>query len=621
MSSLAVTYFKPYQPGIERTVSGFRFALVNKKNGCESGILLYDDKKQEQRIPLSEKGRKGELFGVEIRGEDLNQLTYNFYDGDEVYTDPYVQGVAGLEQFGGKSTKERMTYGVLKKQDFDWEEDTNPEIPFEDTILYGIHVRAFTKHKSSNVAHPGTFEGIVEKIPYLKQLSITAVELMPCYEFDEVKIKPLYSDHREPEETKQKEEEGKKEVQDGRLNCWGFQKGFYFAPKASYSSKAPEISFKTMVRELHKAGIEVMMHFYFPEDISQGFMVQVLKFWTMEYHVDGFRINGFHLPVRMFLEEPVLKRSKLWLPYLPEEDLSCLEEDSFKHVAVDNGNFRNDIRRFLKGDEGLVNDFIRYQRRNPKEYAVMNAVCDYDGFSLMDLVSYDRKHNEANGENNADGTDYNYSWNCGVEGTTRKKNVLSLRKKQIKNAIAFLMLSQGTPFLFSGDEFGNSRLGNNNAYCQDNEVFWLQWKDNTQMFQELLSFTQKMIALRKQNPIIHMKKELKVMDSLGCGYPDISYHGAEAWRPDLSFVSRLVNIFLCGRYANEGDPFLYLAYNMHWEAHKLALPKLPKTLRWKRILSTEEEAGGKALKEMEADNGQVIESRSIAVYQTESSSK
>ena len=290
-------------------------------------------------------------------------------------------------------------------------------------------------------------------------------------------------------------------------------------------------------------------------------------------------------------------------------------------MAVDNGNFRNDIRRFLKGDEGLVNDFIRYQRRNPKEYAVMNAVCDYDGFSLMDLVSYDRKHNEANGENNADGTDYNYSWNCGIEGTTRKKNILSLRKKQIKNAIAFLMLSQGTPFLFSGDEFGNSRLGNNNAYCQDNEVFWLQWKDNTQMFQELLSFTQKMITLRKQNPIIHMKKELKVMDSLGCGYPAISYHGAEAWRPDLSFVSRLVNIFLCGRYANEGDPFLYLAYNMHWEAHKLALPKLPKTLRWKRILSTEEDAGGEALKEMEADNGQVIESRSIAVYQTESSSK
>ena len=152
-------------------------------------------------------------------------------------------------------------------------------------------------------------------------------------------------------------------------------------------------------------------------------------------------------------------------------------------------------------------------------------------------------------------------------------------------------------------------------------MFWLQWKDNTRMFQELLSFTQKMIALRKQNPIIHMKKELKVMDSLGCGYPDISYHGAEAWRPDLSFVSRLVNIFLCGRYANEGDPFLYLAYNMHWEAHKLALPKLPKTLRWKRILSTEEDAGGEALKEMEADNGQVIESRSIAVYQTESSSK
>ena len=588
MSSLAVTYFKPYQPGIERTVSGFRFALVNKKNGCESGILLYDDKKQEQRIPLSEKGRKGELFGVEIRGEDLNQLTYNFYNGDEVYTDPYVQGVAGLEQFGDKSSKERMTYGVLKKQDFDWEEDTNPEIPFEDTILYGIHVRAFTKHKSSNVAHPGTFEGIVEKIPYLKQLGITAVELMPCYEFDEAKIKPLYSDHREQEETKQKEEEGKKEVQDGRLNCWGFQKGFYFAPKASYSAKAPEISFKTMVRELHKAGIEVMMHFYFPEDISQGFMVQVLKFWTMEYHVDGFRINGFHLPVRMLLEEPVLKRSKLWLPYLPEEDLSCLEEDSFKHVAVDNGNFRNDIRRFLKGDEGLVNDFIRYQRRNPKEYAVMNAVCDYDGFSLMDLVSYDRKHNEANGENNADGTDYNYSWNCGVEGTTRKKNVLSLRKKQIKNVIAFLMLSQGTPFLFSGDEFGNSRLGNNNAYCQDNRIGWVNWK-NEGRYEEYTEFVRELLQFRKEHPILFSEKPFQMSDYKRTGYPDLSYHSSEAWIGDVKGNARAVGMMYSESYAgkeNAEETFLYIGYNFYMGLQVFALPKLPKGKHWYQIMDT-----------------------------------
>ena len=616
MGSLTVTYFKPYQPGIEKTPSGYRFALVNKKNGCESGILLYDERKQEHRIPLSEEGRRGDLFGVEIAGERLEQYSYNFYEKEEVYTDPYARGIKGLERFGGKNSQSGKTYGLLKEYDFDWEEDRNPETPYEDTVLYGLHVRAFTRHKSSRVAHPGTFEGIAEKLDYLKQLGITAVELMPCYEFDETEIKPLYSDrngHKEEEERTKTKNTFK------RWNCWGFQKGFYFAPKASFSAGIPEISFKTMVRELHKSGIEVMMHFYFPEDIPQAFMLDVLKFWMEEYHVDGFRISGFHIPVRMFLEDPSLKKTKIWMSDISKEDLSCVEEDDFRHAAVNNGNFRNDIRRFLKGDEGLINDFITYQRRNPENCAVINAICDYDGFSLMDLVSYDRKHNEENGENNTDGTDYNYSWNCGAEGVTRKKAVLSLRKKQIKNALAFLMLSQGTPFLFSGDEFGNSRMGNNNAYCQDNEVFWLQWKENTQLFQELLAFTRTLIALRKQNRILHMKSELKVMDSLGCGYPDISYHGAEAWRPDLSFVSRLVNIFLCGNYAKEGDPFLYLAYNMHWESHRLALPKLPKTLCWKKLLSTEEAEGCEEGEKITGE--QIIAGRSIAVYQTESCSK
>ena len=614
MSPLTVTYFKPSRPGIEKTPSGYRFAMIVKNDGCEAGVLLYDKNKHEHRIPVSKAGQKGELFGIEVSEEQPEHIFYNFYDQDEVYTDPFAQGVKGLEHFGWKNAGTRTTYGILGKSEFDWQQDTNPNIPFENTILYGIHVRAFTKHRSSGVAHPGTFEGIVEKLDYLKALGITAVELMPCYEFDETSIKPLKSErHPQTEAAKQKPAEDKESFT-GRLNCWGFQKGFYFAPKASYSAGEASVSFKTMVRELHKAGIEVMMHFYFPEDVPQAFMTEVLRYWTMEYHVDGFRISGFHVPVRMLLEEPVLKQSKLWFSSLTEEELLCTKEDTFKHVAVDNGNFRNDIRRFLKGDEGMVNEFIRYHRRNPQSYGVVNALCDYDGFSLMDLVSYDRKHNEANGENNADGTDYNYSWNCGAEGGTRKKNILQLRRKQIKNAIAFLMLSQGTPFLFSGDEFGNSRMGNNNAYCQDNEMFWLQWKESTQTYQELLDFTKGMIEFRKQNEIIHMKQELKAMDSLGCGYPDISYHGAEAWRPDLSFVSRLINIFLCGKYAKDEDSFFYLVYNMHWESHKLALPKLPKNLKWKKVLSTVDSSSDQSGKEK--DSEQSIESRSISVYQS-----
>lgn len=584
MKNPIIRYFKPDKPGITWTAEGCRIAAVCTDE-AENGVILYPPKGKAVRIPFEEAGRQGSLCGMELKGEGLLDCSYRLYSGETVYTDPYAYAVSGLQRFGEYKSMGRETRGLLKHYDFDWKGDVNPCIPYDETILYGLNVRAFTRHKTAHVSHPGTFEGIIEKIGYLKELGVTTLELMPCYEYDETQMQPLYT-----EAVLNRAEEGDQEpAAKRRVNCWGFQRGYYFAPKSAYSASVPELSFKTMVRELHKAGLEVLMHFYFPEDIPQALMLEVLKFWTMEYHVDGFRISGFHIPYRLLIEEPVLKRSKLWFPSVPQDVLSCMEGSAFKNIAVDNGNFRNDMRRFLKGDEGLVNEFVRYQKCNPKSHGVINYLCDYDGFCLMDLVSYDRKHNEANGENNSDGTDYNYSWNCGFEGSTKKKGILSLRKRQIKNALAFLMLSQGTPFLFSGDEFGNSRRGNNNAYCQDNEIFCVEWKEHTQLFEELKSFTKGLIAFRKSHKILHMKEELKVMDSLGCGYPDISYHGQEAWRPDLGYVSRLINIFLCGRYAGENEPFLYIACNMHWEAHELALPKLPKNLVWKKVLSTEEE--------------------------------
>ena len=268
------------------------------------------------------------------------------------------------------------------------------------------------------------------------------------------------------------------------------------------------------------------------------------------------------------------------------------------------------------------------QRNNPRNCAVVNYLADYDGFSLYDMVSYDRKHNEANGEYNRDGTDHNYSWNCGFEGECRKKSVLDLRKKQIKNALAFLFLSQGVPYLFSGDEFGNTRYGNNNAYCQDNDTGYIKWKTG-KLQDEILGFTKVLIRFRKEHSILHSQKELKILDTLGCGYPDISYHGTEAWRPDLSYISRMIGIMLCGNYAEKQDePSIYIAYNMHWIEHELALPKLPKGEKFVPVLWSEEimrpvsdDSVGKneaAEKEdssgKKAENKIVIPGRSIAVY-------
>lgn len=613
ISDLKITFFKPEVPGIFHEPDRIKFA-ARFTGDEECGIILYTSDGTETRLPFSLKGKRGALYGMQIEGSNLEECRYHYYQGDKIFTDPYATAIFGLEKWGCMSDTFRLSYGGFAGECFDWGSDKSPEIPYEDTILYGLNVRAFTAHKSSGIRHKGTFEGVIEKIPYLKKLGITAVELMPCYEYEE--CMPCISTTADGKQQTLLHKNASDPV---RLNCWGFCQGSYFSPKASYSAgKSPAVSFKRMVRELHQNGLEVMMHFYFPPQTGQMYMLEVLKYWAKEYHVDGFRVSGFHIPVRLFAEDAALKSTKIWISHLSDEELKAAADIEYRNFATDNGNFRNDMRRFLKGDEGLICEVLKLHRSNPAENAVINYLADYDGFSLYDCVSYERKHNEANGEDNRDGTDINYTWNCGIEGETRKKAVTELRMKQIKNALTFLFLSQGTPFLFSGDEFANTRFGNNNVYCQDNDTGWIKWKKN-HLSTEILSYTRFLIALRKSNRILHRKEPLKLMDSIGCGYPDISYHGTEAWRPDLSYISRMVGIMLCGQYVDKDTASLYLVYNMHWEAHKLALPKLPKEYVWVKVADTsrtqqkEETAGAE---NYETDTLIEIEGRSIAIYQS-----
>ncbi len=608
-----VTYFRPERPGVFIEENKVKFA-ANLLADEECGVIIYDHKGAQRRFPFHEKGKRGSLYGLTIEGEGISTHAYNFYDGHQVITDPYAGQIHGLEKWGGGKTKKRTTYGLLFRPDFEWEDDCPPMTPLEDSIFYGLNVRAFTMHKSSGVKHRGTFEGIIEKIPYLKELGISAVELMPCYEYDECMVPekedaspvPAFPaklsvpmEASVPETVTASETAAVSETLSVsqtmaasgdvpvRLNCWGFQQGFYFSPKAAYSAVgSPVLSFKNMVRELHKNGIEVLMQFYFPEGVSQLDILDVLKHWVIEYHIDGARINGFHIPIRLLAEEPVLKNTKIWCDGYAEEDLPLIANPYFKNFIANNGNFRNDMRRFLKGDGNLMNEAAFYQRRNPDAYGVVNYLADYDGFSLYDCVSYNQKHNDANGEEGRDGTDENFSWNCGTEGNTRKKSVLALRQKQIKNALSFVLLSQGIPFIFSGDEFAATRGGNNNCYCQDNAVGWLNWKHNS-FSREIFAYTRFLIDLRLKHPILHMKKELRVLDYRGYGYPDLSYHGKEAWRPDFSYISRMIGIVLCGRYARDKeDDSFYIGCNMHWNPHKLALPKLNKDEQWIKIADT-----------------------------------
>lgn len=607
--SYQITYYKPERQGI--IFEGNKCMLAVEfctKQFEDCGLLFWDEAGTEQRVAASADGKRGTLFGFVIEGDNLQDCTYQYYQGERVFPDPYARGYKGLEKWGDCSVSEKEIKGRFVREEFDWGDDKLPTIPFHQSLVYGLNVRAFTKDKSSGVKHKGTFEGIVKKIDYLKEIGVTCVELMPCYEYEECMKDPSFDKAKRA--SGQVSEEPLEEV---RLNCWGFGEAYYFAPKASYASENPEISFKKMVKALHENGIEVMMQFYFSPLMNRLMLIEILRFWAITYHIDGFRLIGQDLPLKMIVQDPVLKELKIRCVAESGEELASYMVPGCKNLLLDNGGFKNDMKRFLKGEENLTNGFVCYNRANPKAYGVLNALTDYEGFSLYDLYTYDYKHNERNGEENRDGSDFNFSWNCGIEGETRKKAILQLRMKLMKNALAFLMLSQGVPFLFSGDEFGNTKYGNNNPYCQDNEIGHIKWTKNVRN-KELLAFYKQLLSIRQKYTILHSEKEYQLMDVLGCGYPDISYHGKDAWRPDLTYVSRSVGVMLCGKYAQAGEEdFLYLAVNMHFKEQELAFPKLPKGYVWERIFDT-------ALIEKEQNKFgadiMTVEERSVSLYRS-----
>lgn len=572
---------KPYPLGVT-TEFGYTYFSVVINKGKDCGIILYDKRKgKETRIPFEKQNKYGSIYSMAIKDLDIKRYAYNFYNGEEVFTDPYAKVIHGHSKWG---KEEPLLKGGFLNTDYQWEEDRPLRIPYEDSILYCLNVRAFTKHKSSGVAHKGTFRGIIEKIPHLKELGITAIELMPAYEFDEI--------NKQEERIAVTMEKAKQNCllptqpdTPEKYNCWGYKEAYYFAPKAAFSADGdPAAEFKDMVKALHENGIEIIMQFYFPDTVKQGLILDAIRYWVLEYHIDGVHLKGNGLPLMGLATEPLLTDTKLFYYDFPYEQIYGEDEvPEYRNLASYKDDYMYAVRRFLKGDDSMVGTFLELQRRNPSKYGVVNYMTNYYGFTLTDMVSYDKKHNDANGEQNMDGNDYNATWNCGVEGATRRKNILELRKRQMKNALAMLFLSQGTPLIYSGDELGNTRHGNNNPYCQDNDTGWVKWH-MTESGKAVFAFLKELITLRKTHPILHKPEELKVIDYIGCGYPDLSYHGEEAWRPDLNLYSRVAGVMYCGCYAkkerNKDDDFFYVAYNMHWLPHTFGLPKLPKGMKW-----------------------------------------
>lgn len=617
---------------------------INSHGATRCTLLLFKPQapKPYARIPFPDSYRIGDTYSMLVFDIKPDEFEYAFsFDGpyepakgllfneENVLLDPYSRAVTGQRKWGEKPEggKDFEYRARVVKSSFDWGNIKQLEQPFEDLVIYETHVRGYTKDKSSGVSAPGTFAGLKDKIPYLKDLGINAVELMPIFEFDEMESA---------------------RVVDGvqRYNYWGYNTVSFFAPNTSYAFNEEHNhegdELKSLIKALKENGIEVILdvvfnhtaegnemgpcfsfkgidnnvyymltpdaHYYnfsgcgnvmnCNHPVVRSFIIDCLRHWAIEYRVDGFRFdlasilgrdqNGAPMANPPILEslafDPVLGKMKLIAEAWDAGGLYQVGSfPSWNRWAEWNGRYRDDMRSFLKGDDGMAGNAITritgsrdlYSPESRGHKASVNFMTCHDGFTLYDLYSYNEKHNEKNGWNNTDGDNNGHSWNCGAEGETDDPNVNGLRRRLIKNAFAALLCSRGPAMFFAGDEFCNTQFGNNNAYCQDNIISWLDWS-RLEEFKEIHDFVRHMIQFRKEHPILR-----KMTKPSSCQFPEISVHNGTPFNASTDYKTKLIGIMYAGRNEEDTeDDIVFYCMNAYWEPLVMQLPVLPNGKHW-----------------------------------------
>lgn len=564
-----VTAGTPARLGVTRNGKDINFAVV-VRDGRDCSLLLYEKGSRETtaELPFTEEMRFGDIYAMQISGLHGKEYEYNYQIDGQVVQDPYAVRIHGREVWGVRPEGPHGVRGAFWTDRFSWQGDRPLMLAYEECVLYVTHVRGFTRDPSSKVRHPGTFAGVREKIPYLKSLGINQLELMPVYEFAE------YREQRTSKKHKPVNRLGGE-----RINYWGYGDGCFFAPKASYSASGdPVRELKELVRELHKNGMELILEFCFPERTSPYLIRDCICYWAAEYHIDGVHVNRQAVPLEDLALDPRLSGIKVLSEGFPLERIYESDyEPAYRRLAEYNDGFLQKARCFLRGDGDMLGQTAWAMRRNPAQQAAVNYIAYHNGFTLLDAVSYDIRHNEANGEENRDGAGCEYSCNYGAEGPSASRNLGKLRRRQIRNAFLLVLLSQGVPAIYGGDEMGNSQQGNNNAWCQDNEISWVQWS-HKKADRDLREFVKEAIRFRKESPAFGRRREYVMKDYLSKGMPDLSYHGEKAWYGSFESSSRQMGILYAGCYT--GGSTCYVVYNMHTVSHELALPTLPKGEHW-----------------------------------------
>ena len=524
--------------------------------------------------------------------------------------DPYASKIAGREKWDDARRAECdfLVCGSFEEKEYEWQSACCPEIPKNEMVMYKLHVRGFSMDSGKKGKMRGTFAAVEERIPYLKALGVTTVELMPVYEFEEIEIpkKQKLPGYIPQGSIPEKEAGSGTDKEKLKVNYWGYTKGFYFAPKASYGcSKNVTRELKHLIDALHQNQMECVMEMYFEQEENQNLIMDALRYWATEFRVDGFHLIGENVPITAIAQDLFLRRSKIFYQYIPEQ--LWKEKENYPHLFVYNDEYLYTGRKLLNHQGGSLFEFGNQQKKQNKTVGVVNFMANNNGFTLADLFSYCEKHNEANGEENADGSNYNFSINCGTEGKTSRKYVKELRRKHLYMALSMVFFAQGVPLLLAGDEALNSQQGYYNAYCQDNAITWLDWS-LLEKNKELFSYVKKLIEFRRNHPLYQSRRYLTGMDSEGLGAPDVSCHGVEPWNARFSYYSRELGVMFFGGYS--GGNSLYFAFNFHWEPHVFYLPEIEKNKEWKRVFDTSNTM------EMAVDGKKYeLAPRSIAVFE------
>lgn len=523
----------------------------------ETGVAVFNlnSGRLLGKYPFVAEQYHGRLLSVFVPEFKQESFGYCFYHGDSFFTDNRAERYVDVPSYGSFSSKEYLLSSF--EPEFEWEDEGHISVPFEKAFIYQLHARGFTKSRTSGISHKGTFKGILEKIDYLKGLGVTTLEFQPVNEFNENDIKT------------------------GKLNYWGYCEGMYYSPKSAYSSsKDAGREFAFLVNTLHKNKLDIFLQFYFPHLMPAVEIVSVLEFWVMKYHIDGFCLMGENIPLGLIADSAILSKTKIISDRASEiSDIAAHIFPSNRRFAVCNDEYLYSMRRFLKGDEYSMGDALAHMRINPGEYGVINYFDTFNSLTFLDMVSYNGKHNDDNGEDNSDGNDYNCSWNCGEEGPSRKQKVLALRDRQLLNALKLLFFSCGTPMIYMGDEMGRTQKGNNNPYCHDSELNWLNWnglKGRYNFYEKI----KELISCRNKYGFLHKEGPLSVVDIYGCGFPELSYHGESAWKSQIDSYRHSIGVLYC-----DHGSLLYMGINMHWVDEKLALPRPPKGYRWETLYS------------------------------------